>query len=307
MIYAVTVTNHLGESLRMELERPEKSGFLIHNISGLGPGKADINASEMATGDGSLYTSARLNSRNIVLSIIYRGEPGVATAEDLRQKSYKYFPIKQHVTLTIETENRLAETYGYVESNEPVIFSKMANAQISILCPDPYFYSVGEEGTTTTVFSGIEPIFEFPFENNSLTENLIEFGEIMNKTEQNIFYAGDASIGVTIKIHAIGPATKLSVYNLNTREELHLDTDRLVQMTGSAIVAGDDIVISTVKGNKSVTLLRQGVYTNILNSLTRDSSWFTLSKGDNVFVYTAETGASNLQFKIENKTIYEGV
>ena len=71
--------------------------------------------------------------------------------------------------------------------------------------------------------------------------------------------------------------------------------------------AGDEITICTVKKRKSITLLRAGKTTNILNCLDRNPDWFSLSKGDNVFAYTAESGGTNLQFKINHQVIYEGV
>lgn len=71
MIRTVTVTNHVGESLVIDLRYPEKSGFIIRSITGLGPAEATINTTEVATNDGALYNSARLNSRNIVLSVVF--------------------------------------------------------------------------------------------------------------------------------------------------------------------------------------------------------------------------------------------
>jgi len=304
MINAITVTNYLGESLKMELRFPEKSGFLIQQIAGLGPSKANINSTELSTADGSMYNSARVTSRNIVLTLKLLEHP---TIETTRQNTYKYFPIKKRVKLLIETDNRICETYGYVEANEPDIFSRQETTQISILCPDPYFYSAGETGTTVTIFAGIESLFEFPFENNSLTEDLLELGEVILNQEQTIYYSGDAEIGVTIYIHALGTATSLTIYNSLTREVMKIDTDRLAALTGSTIIAGDDIFVSTVKGNKYVQLLRDGVYINILNCLDKDADWFQLAKGDNVFAFTAATGGTSLQFRIENQTVYEGV
>lgn len=253
MIRAVTVTNYLGESKRFELAFPEKSGFAVQSISGLGPSKADINTTEISTNDGSLYNSARVNSRNIVMSLKLMFTPQI---EDTRQDSYKYFPIKKRVTLLIETDNRICETYGYVESNEPDIFSSDETTQISIVCPDPYFYSAGSDGTNTTIFYGVEPLFEFAFSNESLTESLIEFGEIKNETEQTVYYSGDAEIGVVITIHAIGNVRNITIYNTGTREVMRIDTDKLEKLTGSGMVAGDEIIISTIKGDKSITLLR---------------------------------------------------
>lgn len=301
MIKSVKVINYLGESIKLELGAPEKSGFLIRLITGLGAGKANINSTDLSTGDGSVYNSSRVLPRNIVFSLDFLEKP---TIEDTRQRSYKYFPIKKQIRLIFETENRICEITGYVESNEPNIFSKQENTQVSIICPDPYFYSTEK---TVTIFSGIEPLFEFPFENNSLTDNLLEFGGIIVNQEKTVFYKGDSEVGVVIYIHAIGEATNLTIYNTLTREVLKIDTDRLEALTGSIIKAGDDIIISTIKGQKFIRLIRDGESINILNCLGRNSDWFRLVKGDNVFVFTAETGDTNLQFRIENLIVYEGV
>lgn len=303
MIKSITVTNYLGDSLKLELARPELSGFIIKSVKGLGPGKATINTTETATGDGGLFNSARLSKRNIVLSLGYLWRGG-ASIEEARQLSYKYFPIKKNITLTIETDNRTAKIDGYVESNEPNIFAKESGADISIICPNPHFYSLSEN---TTVFSGIDAAFEFPFSNESLTEPALELGIIQNYMEKYIFYNGDADIGVKITIHAIGEAKNIAIYNTGTREIMRIDTDKLAVLTGSEIKAGDDIIICTEKNKKSINLVRDGQTTNILNCLTRDSKWFQLTKGDNVFAYTAELGDTNLQFKIENRIAYEGV
>lgn len=304
MIQSITVTNYLGDSIKLELARPEKSGFVVKSVTGLGSGKANINTTEVATNDGSLFNSSRLPSRNIVISLKYLWNDSV---EDVRQLSYKYFPIKKKVTLLIETDNRSAEIDGYVEANDPDIFSKDEGSDISIVCPNPFFYSAGNKGLNTTVFYGVEPLFEFPFSNESLTECLLEIGVIQNQTEKVIVYNGDAEIGVTITIHAVGEAGTITIYNTGTREIMRIDANKLETFTGSGIIAGDDIVICTVKGSKSITLQRAGKSTNILNCLDKDADWFQLAKGDNVFAYTAESGSSNLQFRIENRIIYEGV
>lgn len=304
MIKSITITNYLGENLTLELGAPDNSGIYIKKIDGLGPPSANINAKELATSDGGVFNSARANTRNIVIELGFLFNPSI---EDMRQLTYKYFPIKQKLRFRIETSNRVAEIYGYVESNEPDIFSKEEGTQISILCPDPYFYSAGRDGTNATVFSGIEPAFEFPFSNESLTQKLIELGTIEYSTEKNVYYGGDSEVGVLITIHAIGNAGDITIYNTGTREIMKISNSKIKAITGSGIKNGDDIIISTVKGDKYITLLREGVYTNILNALDKGSDWFQLAKGDNIFAYSSTSGSVNLRFKIENKTIYEGV
>lgn len=305
MIKSVTITNFLGESVKIELtEGDPDHGLIISKIEGLGPPKANINTTNLATNDGSIYNSARLDQRNIVFGLLFTFSPKI---EDARHNTYKYFPIKKNLEILIETENRIVKTTGYVESNEPDIFSKQEGNQISIICTDPYFYSAGENGINSTVFYGVEPLFEFAFDNDSLEDDLIEFGSIENEQEKNVYYEGDGEIGITIYIHAIGEARNITIYNTGTREVMSINTDKIKELTGSGIVAGDDIIISTVRGNKTIQLLRGGIYTNILNCLEKGSDWFTLTRGDNIFAYIAEYGSENLEFRIENRVLYEGV
>ena len=307
MIYSFAITNYLGDRVKLELGKPEVSGFLIKSVTGLGPVKANVNTTEVVTNDGSMFNSARLSQRNIVFQLAFVDTVYGETIEDIRQKSYKYFPAKKSVEIVIETDNRYVKIKGYVESNEPDIFSSQEGTQISIICPDPYFYSAGEDGNNVTDFYTIDPMFEFPFSNESLTDPLLIFGEIQIKTEGVITYYGDSEIGVVIYIHAIGPATNINIYNTETREVMMINTTKLEKLTGKGLVASDDIIINTTKGEKSITLIREGASYNILNCLDKNTDWFTLSKGDNIFAFTAETGVTNLQFRIENQVIYEGV
>ena len=307
MIYSFTITNNLGDSIKIELGKPEISGFLITSIDGLGPVKATINTTEIVTNDGSIFNSARLSQRNIVFQMAFVNTIYGESIEDIRHKSYKYFPVKKFIEIAIETDNRYIKTKGYVESNEPTIFSSMESAQISIICPDPYLYSAGKNGKTITNFHSIKPTFEFPFSNESLTEPLLKFSEIKNSVEGVVTYLGDIDVGAIIYIHAIGTASNITIRNTRTKESMTIDTAKIEKLTGQGIVYGDDIIIDTIKGEKSITLIREGVLYNILNCLDKNTDWFTLTKGDNIFLFTAESGESNLQFRIENQIVYEGV
>ena len=307
MIYSFTITNYLGDTIKLTLREPALSGFLIKSVTGLGPVKANINTTEVATNDGSKFNSARLTQRNIVFQMVFVDTLKGESIEDIRQKSYKYFPTKKNVDIIIETDNRYVKTTGYVESNEPNIFSSQEGAQISIICPDPYFYTAGNDGDIVTEFYSVAPMLEFPFSNESLTDSMIIISEIQNRTAGVITYYGDIEIGIVIGIHVLGEATNIAIYNTDTRETMKIDTNKIKNITGKGLVASDDIIINTTKGNKSITLLREGVYYNILNCLGKNPDWFTLTKGDNIFAFTAETGITNLQFIVENKIVYEGV
>ena len=75
MIKSVRIVNHLNESITLELARPEKSGFAILSIEGLGPSKATINSTEVSTMDGAIFNSSRVVARNIVFDLRFCSNP----------------------------------------------------------------------------------------------------------------------------------------------------------------------------------------------------------------------------------------
>lgn len=310
MIQSIRITNYIGESITLELARPWLSGYLIKNISGLGPPKSNINISQMATIDGGKFNSALMNTRNIVLDLIFLENP---TIEDMRQLTYRYFPSKKRLKLEVFTDNRQVEIYGYVETNEPEIFSsnnkEMEGTSISIICDDPYFYSTkeGDNGYIQTIVHGTIPLFEFEFENDSVTEKLLEMGEIENKPKKTISYDGTGEMGIVIEAHATGSVLGLIIWDIDTREALKFNDEKLISLTGHSIIAGDTIIISTIKGNKYVHLIRDGMELNIMNAIEYPIPWIQLQKGDNTFAYVADYGINNLDFIITHRIMYEGV
>ncbi len=106
----------------------------------------------------------------------------------------------------------------------------------------------------------------------------------------------DDETGFSLEISG-GPATNPTLYNA--------ETDEYMQIQGE-IQNGDKITITTKTGNKTVTLEREGVTTNIINRLVSGSTWLTLREGLNRF-YLRGTGLQNLKVKIIHTNAYLGV
>lgn len=338
MIKSVIATNYLGESLTMGIGDPDESGLLISSIDGIGPGESEINITELAATDGAVYNSSRIPSRNIVLSLIFQGNP---TIEDSRYLTYKMFPLKKPINLMVITDRRALQIDGYVESNDPSIFEQQEGTSISIICPSYYFYSLME---TSVEFGGTKKLFEFPF-SNDITDKIsetnvigtiddddfnpildylsrpingelifdpndrkLEFGEILRYGQHTIFYEGDAETGVVINVHFLGSVGKtISFENTDTGEIMRINTSKISSIIGSDVQRMDDLVISTIRGNKSITLVRNGTPYNVLNCLERDSDWLTLDVGRNELLFAADTNTKNLVFNIEYYPLFEGV
>lgn len=322
MIKTVTITNYLGEKVKIDLFDGEpEHGMIIKSITGLGPPKANINMTDLATVDGAVFNSARAEKRNIVIEMLFTYAP---TIEDTRQRTYKYFPIKKPVKLLIETDNRKLETTGYVESNEPDIFSKDESNQISIVCDNPYFYLF--EGFYEINTSDVDPLFEFPFsvESRYYDIPLIEFGELRDFSSVKIDYKGEVETGVIITI--IPPVDYADdwdyfvVHNYATNETLFLDIYEIAKaINEEEILMGDSIIITSIQGKKSIEMYHNGVYYNILNALDINSDWIRLVNGENVIVAKYGEGApywdvwedndesSGVAFSVSYKAVYEGV
>lgn len=301
MIKSMTVVNPKGEQLKLELSNPDTSGLIVERISGLGPTMANINSFDAATMDGGIYSSSRMTERDITIDLIMMFAPSI---EEARLRVYKYFPIKKKVKLIFETDQQKRWCEGYVEKNEPNIFSDRESTQISIVCPTPYFFT---EGAANQVFSGVHALFEFPFSNESITDNLIEFGEVMIETRTVFDYDGDIDTGLTINIQVLNVASNIVLYNVDTYEQLKINTDMISKITGTNLHEGDVIIISTVKGNKYARLLRDGVYTNIISAIDKASDWFQISGGKNTFDFKAETGTNELVITLSYNTVYGGI
>jgi len=155
MLKTLTATNYVGDSITIDIWSPDDSGFLITNIEGMDSPGSTINTTDIPTNDGSIYNSSRLKSRDISISLKI-----LHPVETNRLKLYKYFPAKQPVTLTFETESRTAKVTGYVESVSIDMFSSMSSAKIGIQCPMPYFSDINDE---LLKYSNMEELFEFPY------------------------------------------------------------------------------------------------------------------------------------------------
>lgn len=186
MIRSIEFIRDLGNNQPLvvkdiKLGAPETSGLWVKSIKGIGPGKATINTTDMASSDGGIFNSARSEIRNITITLglidYVDSNNNFHSVEDVRRDIYKIFGKKREITVRIHTDYGMDKynknefilyTSGYVESCEPDIFNKRETVAISIICPDPNFYKV--DGYDSIEFSSTESIFEFPI-NQELSED----------------------------------------------------------------------------------------------------------------------------------------
>lgn len=264
-----------------------ESQYQVVNIDGLNPPEAEIFTNAVANMDGAKYKSAKLQMRNVVLTIRINGD-----AEANRLHLYEYFATGRWCKLYYSNGSRNVFIEGYCETIECPLFTINQEMQISIVCPDPYFKSL------QMIYADISKVFanfEFPFD---IDENGIEMSIVDIGREVMVLNNGEVATGTTITLTASEQIINPVIYNVDTSEFFKLNV---------TMQDGDVITINTAKGHKSVNKISNGIKTNAINYVQNGSTWFQLEVGINKFTYTADENEERLKVEIESNLLYEGV
>lgn len=253
MITSFTVTNDRKQSKKFTLRNPQPDGIFIKNIKGLGPTDAQLSQYDHAAVAGSKITGSRVGTRNIVFTLGFA--PVNGDVEASRLISYSAFPVGRIVRMEFVTEHQRVEIYGWVETNEPDIFSENVSSTVSVVCPSPYFTDLANGQSVFTTPSGFtDASFEFPFENPSLNTKLIEFSNSSSTpatAQVLVNYTGDGIPGVIYELTCLGSAPIPSIWT----------ADRSLDIRGaSTALKGQVYRISTIPGNKYVRRLEGSDY-----------------------------------------------
>ena len=271
MFFTLILENANGERVDMTTTANQ---YMTSKIEGLSPPPGTISTSGYAGMDGSYLNNAFIG------------------IEKRRHELYKVVKPSRYIKIYYKTASIDVFAEGYVESCEVQNFEQFTTGQISIICPDIYWYSTTSQ---MACYSQITGGFTFPFPTETNPEPFT-LGKYNTQNIMEITNDGDET-GFTLEIEATDDVRSPTLYNA--------DTDEYLQITGD-LQAGDIITVTTKTGNKTVTLNRGGVKTNIINRLVSGSTWLTLREGKNHF-YLRGTGLNNLKVRIVHTNAYLGV
>ena len=149
-------------------------------------------------------------------------------------------------------------------------------------------------------YSGITGAFHFPFPESDAPFPL---GVYSNSNLFSITNDGDET-GFTLRIEALPSDIPQEVVAVTPT--IYNENGEYLQIKGD-ILTGDVIMVTTKTGNKTVTLTRNGVDSNILNRLVSGSTWLTLKEGTNTFRVEAVRGVKKLRVTLMHRNSYLGV
>lgn len=271
MLTHVEVTNSQGEILTLSLSDPS-NGFLLKEVEGLDPVKANIVSSSFATVGGAQYQSSRRETRNPVFKIGLNF--GRKTVRQLRKELYKILMPQSTVKMRFfDDDLTFVDISGMVETIIAPLFVAEPEATISVLCFDPDFY--------TPVPVVIEAV---------TTEG---------SDEIVIDYDGDIETGIRLRLEVHRDLSDFAMHH-----RLPDGTVRTLTFI-SPLIANDSLDISTVSGDKWAQLLRQGVTESVLYGISPYSSWIELFPGRNHIRVFAE--GAGLPYTIDFTNKYGGL
>ena len=284
MLFTFILENSTGDRIDMTTTANQS---MTSKITGLHPPPGTVSISSYAGMDGSYLNNAFIEKRNLVISFEMRG----VGIEKRRHALYRVVKPSRYIKVFYKTSGIDVYTEGYVETCEIDNFTNKISGQISIICPDPYWYS---NSAIHACYSRVSGGFFFPFPQSDEPFALGSYS-----TTDNIVINNDGDeTGFIIQIEALDTATTPTIYNAETGEYLQIKGE---------IQRGDIITISTKTGNKTVTLTRNGVDSNIINQLVAGSTWLTLREGLNTFHVQAVKNVKNLKITLMHTNAYLGV
>jgi hypothetical protein len=251
LLQQLDITNSRGNVLSLQMQQDDSS-YQIASIEGLDPGKAVLVATSSAGQDGETYQSAKRPARNIKLKLDFDPDFALKSYSELRSDLYSWFMPKSRITMRFFLSTGLyVDIDGVVESMDSPLFEQDPDANISIMCFQPDFV----DGRLASV-----PGFT-----------------VADSTNTPIVYPGTVEAGTVVTINLNRAASGLSIYNSD-------EAGNLQQLDFSgALLNGDKLVISSLAGNKGITLTRAGASSSFLYGRSSQSSWINLVEGVNQF------------------------
>ena len=271
-MFTLKVENAKGAVL--ELTNNEEN-YQVADISVLNPPNANINTSNYANGDGSSFNSSRIPNREIVITVYINGD-----VQKNRLTLYKYFRTKEWCKIYYKDDSRDVFIEGYVQTLEVTPFVQKQVAQISILCPNPYFKDID---TIIQSISKIIKKFTFPFSIN--IDKPIPFSTLELEKVTNVINDSESETGLIIDVTFMGTVRKLEIRNVDNGENFIVDYE---------FVKNDKLIINCNRGSKSIILTRDAVKYNLIPYVRNGSTFFQLGIGDNNFSFLADEGSDDM-------------
>ena len=260
--------------------------FKLSNVDGITSANVDIASSTVSSMDGDFVNNKRTVPRSIILDLAIEYD-----VESVKRYILRYVKPKQKGILRWTQNDREIQIEGIVEAIEMPRFTSIATMQITLYCSQPYWEDVDYLVQDISEVIDLHYFTDYPDDMLYFPEEGIPFGEYDTNRTKVLNNEGDVEVGLEIHIVALGNVVNPVLYNSESEFIGVNDT----------LSSGDEIIITTEKGNKTIT--KNGE--NIISKIMRESVWLQLQTGENEFTIDSQDGTEgNMYFTITYKRRY---
>lgn len=253
----------------------------------------DISSVVIGGVDGDTTTNVQAQPRSINLSLKIKSGVEVERA---KREILNVVKLKQRGTLVWKQADRTVEITGMVEAVEMPRWANGVLMQISLHCEQPFWE---DSENFVEQISESAPLHYFTTTPNEMlyfTEEGIVLSEHDVTRTKTITNHGDVSVGMEIRIKAMDSVTNPIIYD---------EAGRFfgIGYSGNAftMASGDIVVITTHKGNKTVTMNGKSLF----DKIKPQSTWLQLEAGNNTFsIDSDDDSVSNMNFTLAYKRRY---
>lgn len=271
-----------GKKLRLT----GNSRFKLSNVDGLTSANADIASSTVAGMDGDFVNSTRAVPRSIVLDLSIESD-----VENVKRYVLQYVKPKKKSKLMMTQEGRTTVIEGIVEAIEMPRYNNPVVMQITMYCSQPFWEDENYTNEDISETIDLHYFTDDPEDMLFFPEEGIPFGEYDSNRTKVFNNEGDVEVGLQIKIVALGHVVNPVIYNSFGE---YIGIDRTLE-------SGDEVTITTEKGNKTITLNGE----NIISDIRKGSTWLQLNLGEDEYTIDSDDGTEgNMYFTIIYKQRY---
>lgn len=255
--------------------------FNLVDITGLTMLNSNVASVVVPYMDGAVVNSVQAQPREPTLYLRLKQSAGIQAA---KRYVMQYVKPKRSGTLHIVSDDMDIRLEGIVTAVDLPRFTQGCTMAVTLYCAMPYWVD------SEAVQAEISPIINMHHFPVSFPEEGIVLGTFDNDLSQHLVNRGDVETGMKISMIATGEV-------VNPR--LTAEDGRFIGINDT-LQENDEVIINTVKGEKSIT--KNGV--NIMNKIAEGSHFLQLQTGDNRFTISADEGVNSIYFTLEYKRLY---
>ena len=276
--------------------------FYLTNFDGQTNADTNISTAVIGGVDGDTVNNVQATARTIVIDLQIKSGVDV---EEAKRAILRVVKLKQNGELLWTQNDRAVAIYGVVEAVEMPRWTSKAVMQITLHCAQPFWEDVDDVIQQISEAVNLHYFTASPADMLYFPEDGIPFGEYDTIRTKTFHNDGDVAVGLEITILAHDTVTNPIIYDQYGNYfgiGYEIESAGGGAGIGSAWVsvpfvmqAGDNVVITTHKGRKTVKYNGNVIY----DKIKPQSTWLQLEAGDNTFsIDSDDDSITNMSFSL---------